>query len=81
VCESADFLAKGRSLPAVDRGDLLAVFATGAYGSSMASNYNSRRRPAEVLVRGETAQLIRSREDFGDLWAHELPPAAQPRPT
>jgi diaminopimelate decarboxylase len=74
VCESADFLAKNRPLPVVDRGDRLAVLATGAYGFSMASNYNTRRRPAEVLVDGERTTLIRRREDFADLWAQELNP-------
>jgi diaminopimelate decarboxylase len=53
------------------RGDLLAVFAAGAYGFSMASNYNTRRRPAEVLVDGTEARLIRRRESFPDLWVHE----------
>ena len=50
VCESGDFLAKDRRLPACKRGDLLAVFSAGAYGMAMASNYNSRLRAAEVLV-------------------------------
>ena len=54
VCESGDFLAKGRSLPPLKRGDLLATFSAGAYGMSMASNYNARRRAAEVLVSGRT---------------------------
>jgi len=71
ICESGDFLAKQRQLPEMRRGDLLAVFATGAYGFSMASNYNTRRRPAEVLVDGTEARLIRRRESFPDLWAHE----------
>ncbi len=72
VCESSDFLARDRRLPAVARGDLLAVFSAGAYGASMASNYNSRRRPAEVMVDGATARLIRRRERFEDLWAAEV---------
>jgi diaminopimelate decarboxylase len=71
VCESGDFLARQRELPEMRRGDLLAVFAAGAYGFSMASNYNTRRRPAEVLVDGSDARLIRRRESFPDLWAHE----------
>ena len=74
VCESGDFLAKGRRLPALARGDLLAVFAAGAYGYSMASNYNSRRRAAEVLVDGDDASLIRRRETFEELWAQEIRP-------
>ena len=71
VCESGDFLAKDRRLPAVARGDLLAVFSAGAYGMAMASNYNSRVRAAEVLVTGRTHRLIRRRETFADLVACE----------
>ena len=71
VCESADFLAKDRHLPPVKRGDLIAVFSAGAYGFSMSSQYNSRPRPAEVLIEGERAQLIRRRETYDDLVAAE----------
>ena len=71
VCESGDFLAKGRNLPALARGDLLATFSAGAYGMAMASNYNSRCRAAEVLVTGRTHRLIRRRETFADLTACE----------
>jgi len=71
VCESGDFLAKGRNLPALQRGDLMATFSAGAYGMSMASNYNSRVRAAEVLVTGRTHRLIRRRETFADLTACE----------
>ncbi|HEY2784897.1 MAG TPA: diaminopimelate decarboxylase [Fimbriiglobus sp.] len=71
VCESGDFLAKGRNLPAVARGDLLAVFSAGAYGMAMASNYNSRCRAAEVLVTGGTHRPIRRRETYRDLVACE----------
>jgi diaminopimelate decarboxylase len=71
VCETGDFLGKQRALPPCERGDLLAVLAAGAYGASMASNYNSRRRPAEVLVDGRTARLIRRRETFAQLFANE----------
>ncbi len=67
VCESADFLAKDRYLPPVSRGDLIAVFSTGAYGSVMSSQYNSRPRAAEVLVHGSQATLIRRRETYDDL--------------
>jgi diaminopimelate decarboxylase len=74
VCESSDFLAKNRPLPNVVRGDRLAVLAAGAYGFSMASNYNTRRRPAEVLVDGERATRIRRREEFDELWAPEMTP-------
>lgn len=71
ICESGDFLARQHELPDLRRGDLLAVLATGAYGFSMASNYNTRRRPAEVLVDRSEARLIRRRESFPDLWAQE----------
>jgi diaminopimelate decarboxylase len=72
VCESGDFLAKDRPLPPLVRGDLLAVFSAGAYGMSMASNYNARCRAAEVLVTGGTHRLIRRRETFADLVACEV---------
>ena len=71
VCESGDFLAKGRNLPALNRDDLLATFSAGAYGMAMASNYNSRLRAAEVLVTGRTDRLIRRRETYKDLVACE----------
>jgi diaminopimelate decarboxylase len=71
VCESGDFLAKDRHLPPMTRGDLLAVFSAGAYGMVMASNYNTRPRPAEVLVEGETARLVRRRETYDDLLGPE----------
>jgi diaminopimelate decarboxylase len=58
----------------VRAGDSLAVFAAGAYGASMASNYNTRRRPAEVLVEGASARLVRRREEFAELWAQEILP-------
>jgi diaminopimelate decarboxylase len=72
VCESGDFLAKGRNLPELKRGDLLATFSAGAYGMSMASNYNSRPRAAEVLVDGSAHRLIRRRETYEDLVRPEL---------
>lgn len=72
VCESGDFLAKDRELPLVARGDLLGVFAAGAYGMSMASRYNSHPLPAEVLVEGESYRVIRRRETLEDLTAHEM---------
>ena len=74
VCESADFLAKGRRLAAVE-GDLLAVLSAGAYGMSMSSNYNSRLRVAEVLVDGAAAHLVRRRESVDELIAHDRIPA------
>ncbi len=67
ICESGDFFAKDRELPVVDRGDVLAVFSAGAYGFVMASNYNSRPRPAEVMVDGDKVFLVRRRETFKDL--------------
>ena len=67
ICESGDFLAKDRRLPEVEEGDLLAVFSAGAYGASMASNYNGRPRPAEVLVDGDAWRVVRRRETFEDL--------------
>jgi diaminopimelate decarboxylase len=72
VCESGDFLAKNRRLPAMVRGDLLATFSAGAYGMSMSSNYNARPRAAEVLVDGKTHRLIRRRETFADLVRAEV---------
>ena len=73
VCESGDFLARDRALPTVQEGDLLAVLDTGAYGMSLASNYNSRPRPAEVLVDGSRSHLVRRRESVADLLALERP--------
>ncbi len=72
ICESGDFLAIDRPLPPIKRGDLLAVFTAGAYGMVMASRYNSMPLPAEVMVDGDDAQLIRRRETYDDLVAHEL---------
>ena len=72
VCETGDFLGRARTLPSMDRGDLLAVLAAGAYGASMASNYNSRPKPAEVLVDGDVARLVRRRETFESMFADEL---------
>jgi diaminopimelate decarboxylase len=72
VCESGDFLAKDRRLPALRTGDLLATFSAGAYGMSMSSNYNGRPRAAEVLVDGDKDRLIRRRETYEDLIRPEL---------
>jgi len=74
VCESADFLARERSLAAAE-GDLLAVLSAGAYGMVMSSNYNTRPRAAEVLVDGRGAELVRSRESVESLFALERVPA------
>ncbi len=67
ICETGDFLARDRSLPVCATGDLLAVMSAGAYGFSMSSNYNSRPRVAEVLVRGDEFQVIRKRETLAAL--------------
>ena len=72
VCESGDFLAKDRSLQAM-QGDLLAVMSAGAYGMTMSSNYNTRPRAAEVMVDGDQAYLVRRREQVEDLFALEQP--------
>ncbi len=72
ICESGDYLAKGRALPPVARGDLLAVFTAGAYGSVMASHYNTMTRPIEILVNGNEHRIIRRRETYDDLIALEL---------
>jgi diaminopimelate decarboxylase len=67
VCESGDFLGKNRKLPPLQAGDLLAVMSAGAYGYVMASNYNARPRPVEVMVNGEAWTVIRSRETHKDM--------------
>jgi diaminopimelate decarboxylase len=73
VCETGDFFARDRELPAVHPCDLLAILDTGAYGHALASNYNSRPRPAEVLVQGKRARLIRRRESTADMLKVETP--------
>jgi diaminopimelate decarboxylase len=72
VCESGDFFARDRALPKVKPGDLVVLLDAGAYGMSQTSNYNTRPRPAEVLVDGSVAKLIRRRETFRDLFAPEI---------
>jgi len=72
ICESADFFARDRELPAVGEGALLAILDTGAYGMALASNYNSRSRAAEVLVSGKTVKVIRKRETISDLLRNEV---------
>ncbi|WP_230411878.1 diaminopimelate decarboxylase [Denitromonas iodatirespirans] len=74
ICESGDFLARNRALKVAD-GDLLAILSAGAYGMTMASNYNTRARAAEVMVDGDRCHLIRERETIADLFAleHRLP--------
>jgi len=72
ICETGDVFAKSRELPELNEGDLIAVLSVGAYGFTMASNYNSRPKPAEVLVRDGRARLIRQRETLADLIAREF---------
>jgi diaminopimelate decarboxylase len=71
VCETGDFFARDREMPEVNQGDLVAILDAGAYGMAQTSNYNSRPRPAEVLVEGKSARLIRQRETMKDLLARE----------
>jgi diaminopimelate decarboxylase len=73
VCESGDFFALDRDLPQVQSGDILALMSAGAYGFTMASSYNSRPLPAEVLVSGSEAKIIRRRQSYADLISLELP--------
>ncbi len=72
ICESGDCFAKGRKLPELKRGDLLAIFSAGAYGFTMSSQYNSRPRVPEVLVDDKYSKLIRRRETYQDLISSEL---------
>lgn len=74
ICESGDFLAKDRGLPALNPGEFLAVMSAGAYGFTMSSNYNSRPRAAEVLVKGDRYYVIRKRETWEDLIRPETIP-------
>ncbi len=73
VCESGDFLALDRPMDDVAPGDLLAVFDAGAYGYVMSSNYNGRRRAAEVLVDGDRFAVVTARETYDDLMRHDVP--------
>lgn len=73
VCESSDVLGHDRELPPLAQGDLLAVMTAGAYGMSMSSSYNSRPRPAEVLVDGDRFRVVRTRETLTDLMRGETP--------
>ena len=67
ICEGTDFFAKDRAIPPVKRGDLLSIFTAGAYGYTMASNYNARPMAAEVLVDGDNFTVIRKRQNYQDL--------------
>jgi diaminopimelate decarboxylase len=70
ICESGDWLARDRTL-AVEAGDLLVMHTAGAYGMTMASNYNTRGRAAEIIVDGDTCHLVRQRENPAELYALE----------
>ncbi len=74
VCESGDFFAQNRELPPLDSGDRIALLSAGAYGFVMASNYNTRPMPAEILVDGKVAHVIRKRQSLDDLIAGEMIP-------
>ncbi|MFW6052070.1 MAG: diaminopimelate decarboxylase [Myxococcota bacterium] len=74
VCETGDFLAQNRAMPPMTRGDLIAFEGAGAYAACMASNYNARPRPAEVLVEGARWHVIRERERVAQLWENERIP-------
>jgi diaminopimelate decarboxylase len=71
VCETGDFFARDRELPLVDEGELLAILDAGAYGMALTSNYNTRPRPAEVLVAGKSAKLVRRRETVKEMLSSE----------
>ncbi|MBG0789961.1 MAG: diaminopimelate decarboxylase [Desulfovibrionaceae bacterium] len=72
ICESGDFLARDRELPAVEQGERLAVFSAGAYGFTMSSNYNTRPRACELIVDGDKVIVARKRETYEDIVANEL---------
>jgi diaminopimelate decarboxylase len=72
VCETGDFFARDRELAPLEPGDLVALLDSGAYGMAQSSNYNTRMRPAEVMVQGGKAWLIRRRETMADLLAPEM---------
>jgi len=72
VCESGDFFARSRALQQTEQGDLIAILDAGAYGLSLSSNYNTRVRPAEVLIEEGKARLIRRRETYDELFAPEI---------
>ena len=81
ICESGDYFAKDRPLPKVGEGDYLALLSAGAYGSVMASNYNSRALAAEVLVNGNNAAIVRERAPLETIWKDESIPAWLAKPT
>lgn len=75
ICESGDFFCKDRLLPKVESGDCIALLSAGAYGSVMGSNYNTRALPAEILVNGNKAAVVRERQPLEDIWRLERKPA------
>ena len=72
ICESGDFFCQDRALPDFQPGECVALMSAGAYGFAMASNYNSRPLPAEVVVEGGNARVVRLRQDFDALIEGEL---------
>ena len=74
ICESGDFFARDREVPAFQPGDLLAVTSAGAYGFTMSSNYNSRPRVPEILVKDDQVLTVRARESYEDLVRGEIIP-------
>lgn len=72
ICESGDFLARGRELPRIEAGELVAICGAGAYGFTMASNYNSRPLPAEVVTYENACKLVTRRQTVEDLWSREI---------
>ena len=74
VCETGDYLARGRDFPSVESGEVIAVFNAGAYGSVMASNYNTRAMPAEVLVHDGKAHLVKPRKTIDQILEEEYNP-------
>ena len=79
ICETGDFIARDRPVPAAAPGDLIAVLSAGAYGFTMASNYNTRPRGAEVLVDGDRYDVVRQRETVDQLLELESVPAGLER--
>ena len=67
ICESGDFFAQNRDLPLLQEGDHIALLSAGAYGFVIASNYNSRAFPAEIMVNGSTHKVVRKRQSYDDL--------------
>ena len=73
ICESGDFFCQNRPLPKSEQGDYLALMSAGAYGSVMGFNYNTRRLPAEIMVKGDRVALVRERQPVKAIWNGEKP--------